>query len=343
MLHILVAVLLVLVTALPAIAQIVTTPPRVINNPTFTGVAKYPDGTAAAPSRTYTSDTDTGTYRIGADNEGFTAGGVLRWDYNTTRLLFSAGYQLTAGANTLVGTTADKLNAVHLAIASQAVGDLLYADAATTFARLVGVATGQALMSGGVGAAPAWSGAPTFSGLVTVTGGLDVGTTNSIRSTSGNRTLIYLNTAARVQVGAAEVPIQLYPSTHVVVSAFDTTGVGFRTDGAGVFEVRNFDNTVYAPLRASVLNATAATNQIVLDSDAAVNTGTITMAALTAARTWTFPDTTGTIASTADNLSVFAATTSAQLAGVISDEQGSGALVFATSPTLTTPTLGVAG
>ena len=50
----------------------------------------------------------------------------------------------------------------------------------------------------------------------------------------------------------------------------------------------------------------------------------------------------GTVVYTANNLSVFAATTSAQLAGVISDETGSGALVFATSPSLTTPTLGVA-
>lgn len=41
-----------------------------------------------------------------------------------------------------------------------------------------------------------------------------------------------------------------------------------------------------------------------------------------------------------DNLSVFAATTSLQLKGVISDETGSGALVFATSPTLVTPLLG---
>lgn len=39
-------------------------------------------------------------------------------------------------------------------------------------------------------------------------------------------------------------------------------------------------------------------------------------------------------------LSQFAATTSSQLAGVISDETGSGALVFATSPTLVTPVLG---
>ena len=43
---------------------------------------------------------------------------------------------------------------------------------------------------------------------------------------------------------------------------------------------------------------------------------------------------------TSSPLSQFAATTSAQLVGVISDETGSGALVFANSPALTTPNLG---
>ena len=50
----------------------------------------------------------------------------------------------------------------------------------------------------------------------------------------------------------------------------------------------------------------------------------------------------GTVAYTANKLSVFASTTSAELAGVISDETGTGSLVFANSPTLVTPTLGVA-
>lgn len=50
----------------------------------------------------------------------------------------------------------------------------------------------------------------------------------------------------------------------------------------------------------------------------------------------------GTVAYTAAKLSAFSATTSAELAGVISDETGSGSLVFGTSPTLTTPTIGVA-
>ena len=72
---------------------------------------------------------------------------------------------------------------------------------------------------------------------------------------------------------------------------------------------------------------------------------------LTASNTLTFTGTDassvafgagGTVAYTSNKLSAFSATTSSELAGVISDETGSGALVFATSPTLVTPVLGVA-
>lgn len=70
---------------------------------------------------------------------------------------------------------------------------------------------------------------------------------------------------------------------------------------------------------------------------------------LTASNTLTFTGTDsssvafgggGTVAYTGGTLGQFAATTSSALAGVISDETGSGALVFATSPTLVTPNLG---
>lgn len=49
-----------------------------------------------------------------------------------------------------------------------------------------------------------------------------------------------------------------------------------------------------------------------------------------------------TLSSLGNKLSDFAATTSAELAGVITDETGSGSLVFSNSPTLVTPTLGAA-
>ena len=45
-------------------------------------------------------------------------------------------------------------------------------------------------------------------------------------------------------------------------------------------------------------------------------------------------------ANLSDKLNVFAATSSSELASILSDETGSGALVFATSPTLVTPALG---
>jgi len=45
-----------------------------------------------------------------------------------------------------------------------------------------------------------------------------------------------------------------------------------------------------------------------------------------------------TLVNITNKLSAFAATTSAELAGVISDETGTGALVFGTSPAITTPT-----
>ena len=87
---------------------------------------------------------------------------------------------------------------------------------------------------------------------------------------------------------------------------------------------------------------------------APANSATLTIAdgkTLTASNTLTFTGTDsssvafgagGTVAYTANKLNVFAATTSSELAGVISDETGSGSLVFATSPTLVTPVLGVA-
>lgn len=81
-------------------------------------------------------------------------------------------------------------------------------------------------------------------------------------------------------------------------------------------------------------------------------TGTLTLGAgktATISNTLTFTGTDGstaafgvggTVAYKGTDLSQFAATTSLQLKGVISDETGSGALVFATSPALVTPLLG---
>jgi hypothetical protein len=77
-------------------------------------------------------------------------------------------------------------------------------------------------------------------------------------------------------------------------------------------------------------------------SSADASETTLTVTNPTGDRTITLPDATGTVALTNNKLDAFAATTSAELRTVISDETGTGGLVFADTPTLVTPNIGAA-
>jgi hypothetical protein len=91
----------------------------------------------------------------------------------------------------------------------------------------------------------------------------------------------------------------------------------------------------------SIASQTGTGTKFVVDTSPTLVTPALGVATATSINGTTIPST-KTLVVTTDTLAVHAATTSAQLAGVISDETGSGALVFATSPSLTTPALGVA-
>jgi len=77
-------------------------------------------------------------------------------------------------------------------------------------------------------------------------------------------------------------------------------------------------------------------------SSADAHETTLTVTNPTSDQTITLPNATGTVALTANKLDAFAATTSAELRSVISDETGTGGLVFADTPTLVTPNIGAA-
>ena len=92
------------------------------------------------------------------------------------------------------------------------------------------------------------------------------------------------------------------------------------------------------------LNGVTSAIQTQLDTKAPLNsptlvTPTLGVATATSINGTTIPSS-KTLVVTTDKLSALAATSSSELAGVISDETGSGALVFANSPTLVTPALG---
>jgi hypothetical protein len=88
----------------------------------------------------------------------------------------------------------------------------------------------------------------------------------------------------------------------------------------------------------SIASQTGTGTKFVVDTSPTLVTPVLGVATATSINGTTIPST-KTLVVTTDNLSVHAATTSAELAGVISDETGSGALVFGTGPTMTLPVI----
>jgi hypothetical protein len=139
-------------------------------------------------------------------------------------------------------------------------------------------------------------------------------------------------------------------NTVTTASADDHFILFSRTNGGSGVAVSSDATLKYVPstdnLSATSFNKVTVTAPATAATLTLANNSTLTTAGAfaltlttTAASSVTLP-TAGTLTTTGNKLSVFAATTSAELLGVISDETGSGALVFATSPTLVTPALG---
>jgi hypothetical protein len=128
------------------------------------------------------------------------------------------------------------------------------------------------------------------------------------------------------------------------------TGLGEPASAQDAATKNYIDTAVIAPgnltgpitsvgAATSIASQTGTGTKFVVDTSPTLVTPVLGVATATSINGTTIPST-KTLVVTTDTLAVLAATTSSQLAGVISDETGSGALVFATSPTLVTPNLG---
>ena len=205
--------------------------------------------------------------------------------------------------------------------------------------------TNKTLTSPTINGATIGSSGATFSGstsgTITVLAAAVAGT-NSLTLPAATDTLVGRATADTL----TNKSINLANNTLTTTSAQLATAISDET-GTGVVVFNNSPTLITPTLGAATATSI---NGLTISS----TTGTLSIAngkTLTASNTLTLTGTDtssvnfssgGTVAYVADKLSVFAATTSAELAGVISDETGTGVLVFSNSPTLVSPTLGAA-
>lgn len=192
---------------------------------------------ASTGSAIYGSNTSATGYGVYSNGNLGVLGNVTISGTTTLSALSTAGI-VTNNASGLLSTTATlPVGSGGTGIASYAVGDLLYASGATTLAKLADVATGNALISGGVGVAPSWGkialGTHVSGTLPVANGGTGLAswTTGSIPFASAattlaqnNANLFWDNSNARLGLGTAA------PATRLQVNGvarFGGEAVGY--------------------------------------------------------------------------------------------------------------------
>ena len=183
----------------------------------------------------------------------------------------------------------------------------------------------------------AWQTIGTGSGTVS-----SVSASSPLASTGGNTPTISIQDGTTSQKGAVQLE-DSYSSTSTTKAATPAAvkaAYDLANGKANPSDTTFIGTTSVALNRTSANLALTGISSVTLPGSSSGTAQVIASAVAGTDTVITLPSTSGTVALTGNKLSAFAATSSAELAGVISDETGSGALVFANSPTLVTPALG---
>jgi hypothetical protein len=205
------------------------------------------------------------------------------------------------------------------------------------------------------------------SGTVTITGDLTVnGTTTTINTSTINvsdNIIVLNNDVTGSPTENAGIEVERGTSTNVLIRWNETSDKWEITNDGSTYRAINDASDLIGTTLASGITGSSLTSvgtitsgvwngtaidgarggtgvansgkTITVSGNTVIGSSTHTVTFSTSGNTTVTLPTTGTLATTG-NLSQFSSTTSSQLAGVLSDETGTGSVVFSTSPQITT-------
>ena len=195
------------------------------------------------------------------------------YEINNISILSSTtlGSSVVNSSLTSVGTIATGTwNATTIAVnkggtglTSYAVGDIIYASASTTLAKLAGVITGNVLISGGIGVAPSWGKV----GLTThVSGTLGVANGGTgVTASTGSASVVLSNSPSLTGIPVAPTASVDTNTTQIATTAY-VVGQGYLKSTTA--------SSTYAPISSPTFSGTVSSNGTVIIFNADATSGT---------------------------------------------------------------------
>ena len=265
--------------------------------------------------------------------------GMATIDSNATTGIFRVAPTISTGEVRVGSVNAGKLKVVFNTDSSSSITGAVIVDG--------GVGIAKQLFVGG---ATRISGNTTIQGNLVVDGAVTFTNSSNVNIVVSESSINDLFVANTLTMDTATVSSEFVPTANT------TYDLGSVTNNWRTIYVRdvNSANVVANNISAKSVNVIDGVKDSIIISPSINGTlgRRITIkppaAAIAANRSLTLADgdtilQAGTMAVTSGNLAQFATTTSAQLAGIISDETGTGVLVYNISPSLTTPSIGAGG
>jgi hypothetical protein len=312
-----------------------------ITMPNTTGTVVIATAVQTLTNKTLTSPTISGSPVItGLSSAGMTTSSATPKDY-VDSILGSATAAATSAASAATSATSAATSATSAAAsATAAAASAVTAGSSATAAATSATSAAASATAAATSATSAAASATAAATSATSAAASATASANSATASATSATASASSATAAATSASSALTSQTAAATSATSAAASATAAATSATSAAASATAAATSATSAAASATTAAGYVVPTQTGNAGKALTTDGTTTTWSATI--NGTAIPATKTLVVTTDKLSALAATTSAELAGVISDETGTGALVFANTPTLVTPVLGVA-